>query len=71
MDSHPARLAIQAAADYHAGIVDFAIFQEILASLYLAVDDNIDPTAEQIAEKISEMNTASAFISAGRAGGRE
>lgn len=57
-------LAIQAAADYHRGVLDFAGFQEILARLYLAAED-IEPTPELIAAKVSEMNTATAFMSAG------
>lgn len=59
-------LGLQAAADYHRGVIDFGTFQEILAGLWLAADDT-DPTPELIAAKIAEMDTAAAFISAGQA----
>jgi hypothetical protein len=59
-------LAISAAGDYHKGILSFEEFQDVMARLYLAVEDNIEPTAAQVAEKIAEMDTAAAFISAGQ-----
>lgn len=56
---------VRAANDYHRGILDYGGYQHVLAMVMLISRGVDSPTDEQIAETISEMNTAQAFISAG------
>lgn len=58
-------VVVQAAADYHRGVLDYEGYQSVLAMVMLISKGVDSPTDEQIAETISEMNTAQAFISAG------
>lgn len=58
-------VVVQAAADYHRGVLDYETYQAVLATIMLIASGVDSPTDEQIAMKISEMNTAQAFISAG------
>jgi hypothetical protein len=57
--------AISVAIDYHQGGCDFATFQRVLARLILQAAGNPNADEDQVAYQISEMNTATAFISAG------
>lgn len=58
-------VVVQAAADYHRGVLDYQTYQAVLATVMLISRGVESPTDEQIAETVAEMRTAQAFISAG------
>ena len=58
-------VVVQAAADYHRGVLDYETYQAVMATIMLIASGVDSPTDEQIAETVAEMNTAQSFISAG------
>lgn len=58
-------VVVQAAADYHRGVLDYETYQAVMATIMLIASGVESPTDEQIAKTISEMDTAQSFISAG------